>query len=306
MRILLLLLRSLIVIAIVAAIGFFITREVMITVGVAQVREALSAARALRLTPGSVAMQCQPSALTDPTQAIVEQIQITFTSDTDFQLEIVCRTALRQPVVVNQYQLPPLVRKVDGTSGLIWGEGTTGITLEVLGRRRSIILDNLEAEFQNGFLPAGIGTGPMATCAGYGYSCCSPDSTVGQGLQTSLVTDCPRSCYAQCLSRPVVLSLNTQPFYDAETRTVSIGTGDQVTFHFVVDPGVGQTSEATLDFGDGSSPDVTSETTHSVTHTYTCTEASCDYLVKLQVVDSRGATSADTPVSRLIVRVGGS
>lgn len=290
---------------IVVVLGFLIGREVLLALGVTRLRESLTAARALRLAPGLVASQCEISALSDIAQATVEQVQLTFTSDTEFQLEIVCRAALRDPVVVSTFKLPPLVKKVPGTSGLIWDKGTTGVTLEVWGRRRSLILEANAPMVINGYLPAGIGTGPMASCSGYGYTCCPTDSSVGNGLQTSLVNDCPRTCFSQCLSRPVILSFNSQPFYDLETRIISVTSGESVTFNYVTDPGAGQTGQVKLDFGDGTQ-DVSSEATGSLTHTYTCAEASCEYSVQLTVRDDRGTESAATPVSRLIVNVSGS
>lgn len=305
MRIISLLLRSAIALTIIAAISFLAAREVFLFMGTSKLREGLSAARALRLSPGAIAPQCQASAITDPTQAVVEQIQLTFTSKTEFELQIVCRAALRDPVTISRFSLPPFVEKVPGTSGLIWGEGVTGVTIESWGRRRSLILENQNPTFVNGFLPAGIGTGPMASCQGYGFSCCSPDSSVGQGLQTTLVNDCPRSCFSQCISRPVILSFNSQPFYDVETRIVSIASGEQVTFNFVVDPGQGQTAQTMLEFGDGEEY-TSDDTSGSVSHTYTCRSNTCEYPVTLLVRDSRGTESAASPVSRLVVRVSGS
>lgn len=305
MRILSLMIRSVILLLIVAGIAFLIGREVLLALGMTKMREALSSARVLRIAPGTIAPQCQTSALTDPTQAIVEQVQLTFISDTVFELQLLCRSSLRQPVMISQFELPPFVKKIPGTSGLIWGPGTTGVTLEVWGRHRSLILEDQKAVFENGFLPAGIGTGPMASCSGYGFSCCPTDSTVGQGLQTSLVNDCPRTCYSQCITRPVVLSFTSQPFYDLETRVISISTGDEVIFSYVVNPGTGLTAESTLDFGDGTK-DVSQDTAKSVSHLYTCDQSVCDYPVQLLLKDNRGIDSVNTPLSRFTVRVSGS
>jgi len=83
----------------------------------------------------------------------VEAVQVTFISDTAYQAELICDSPLRNPQVLASFKLPPFVTKVPGTAGLVWGAGTSGVTLELWGRHRSIILDNQELSDANGDLP---------------------------------------------------------------------------------------------------------------------------------------------------------
>jgi hypothetical protein len=230
---------------------------------------------------------------------LVESYQIRFTNDTEYVVELVCRGFRLDPINVSEGKLPPFVKKVPGTGGLIWGQQPSGVVLEVFGRQQTVLVDNEQLNYS---YEPNIYTGvtPITTCQGFGYSCCSPETTEGQGESYQGVSDCPRTCYAQCKSRPVVLSFTAEPYMDAERRTVQAAKNEPVTFNYVLSGQAPLTG--TIVFGDGQSAPLTAQT-GTVSHAYTCAAASCQFTAQLQVLDKVQTPAAATPLTKMQITV---
>lgn len=314
MRVLYSLLSSVVAIAIVLAIGFLIAREGLLFWGVSTVRSSITVMRQLAVNAGQYGTECRKLGVSDDEQAI-SAIQLRFTSDTEYVVEVVCGQFRLNPLVIETKQLPFMVKKLPGASGIVWGEARSGVRLGVWGRTRSIITENREVAFTSN-PDEFLGAGPISSCQGYGYLCCAEESSIGDGDLFSGATDCPKTCFPGCLPRPVVLSLTTDPFYQPETRTLDVSAGEMVTFGYVVtmpplrgkpeeaqsELAVSPTQSVVIEYGDGSS-DLAVEEAGSFTHAYQCVGARCVYQLSLKVTDINGVSAAVTPVSQLKVVV---
>lgn len=299
MRIIKFIFRSLLFLSIAGGLAFLISREVLLFMGVSKIKSSLSTLSSASVQK-SYFNKCKEKGSVIIGEDGLATLQLRFISSNEYLLEILCSQLSIDPIVIGQDQLPLLVTKVDGRSGIVWGDDRSGLTLEILGRQKSIgIEDRLITSFPD---QAELGVEPANSCEGYGFSCCNLESQQGVGKLFSTVTDCPRSCYGSCESRPVVLAFNTQPFLDLKERVVSIESGESVDFSFVVDAGSSHAVSVKIDYGDGQK-DVFSTLKQRVTHLYTCSRDECTYRVRLTVEDERGITAAELPVMSLVVKV---
>jgi hypothetical protein len=303
MRVLLFFFKALVTLGVIAVVGFFAGREIVIRMAVADVRSVLSVAKKIGNNPGSYAQQCYQLGSNEDQGHPLSAIQIKFSNNTDYVLEVVCAQLQLSPIQVSTHQLKWGVKKVAGTSGIVWGDARSGVILEFWGKRRAVIVENQQIIYTSA-QAAELGTGPVASCQGYGFQCCAVETSQGVGDQLTGVTDCPRTCFAQCQARPVVLSFTTEPFFENQSRSVHIGQGDQVSFSFVASSPGKTTLSTTLSFGDGQE-ETLAGLTGSTSHTYACNQVSCSYEAQLKVVDSNGVAAADTPVTKLTVVVSG-
>lgn len=234
--------------------------------------------------------------------ANVQATQLRFTSDTEYQVEVVCEFFSNDPIVIETYKLPMFVKKVPGQAGFVWNpDSTSGVVLEVYHRRTTLVLENEKFRMVQG--KASIpGSQPQATCGGFGYACCAAENEVGEGDLFKQVSDCPTQCFPTCVPRPTVLRFVSDPNPDLKTRTATVPKGSPIIFYFVTDPG--KTGQATtqLQLGDGSIKDFTEFET-DYTHQYQCDQAECAYTAKLVVTDSSGVISVPTAISTINVVV---
>jgi len=300
MRVLKTLFLSVVMVSILGAVAALFTREVLIRMGTARVRESISTMRQVATNSGTYVKECQKRGVNFDTEKIIETIQLVFTSDREFQVEVICSGFQLDPIVVTQKTLPWLVTKDPGQSGIIWGAARTGVALSLWGRTRTVIMEN-QQEVSGGSQELELGTGPVAACRSYGFSCCALDASVGQGEQLAGALDCPRSCHSTCASRPVILSFASQPFYEVSTRTVTVQSGEQVEFSYVAEAAQGLKT-VLIEFGDGQSAE-SSAITDNKQHTYTCATARCTYQASIKAVASDDITSATTPAASMTVVV---
>lgn len=301
---------SVVFILLLGGVGLVAAREVMLTLAVSNVRDSISKLRQIGAQTGPYILECQRKGLTDEEEfdTIVSAVQLRFESPTEYVVEVVCTQFPSEPIIVLQKKLPWPAEKVMGSSGIIWGNIRSGITLDVWGRQRTIVSENLQVTFSSA-PDVDLGVGPMTSCAGYGYSCCQPETTEGVGSLVNGVTDCPKTCYLSCTNRPVVLSFTSEPFFDPEQRQVTVGSGEPVGFNFVIDPrGMGALN-ILLDFGDGQTQELT-DLNGTAQHVYACSAAArstttgdCRFNVTLQAETSGGVSSTLTPVAKLLVVV---
>ncbi len=302
MRIIKFLLISTLIMTIVGGVGFLILREAMLIWGMSHLRTSVGKMRNISVNVAPYVKECQKRGETDLSQNVIDRIQLRFTTNRDYQLEVVCRQFQLDPMVVDAYSLPPLLTKAAGTSGLIWNQPLSSITLSIWGRQRSLILEETDVSYTNDTPNTPLGSGPVTSCQGYGFSCCQQESTQGVGDLITVAADCPKTCYASCVSRPIVLSFSSEPFFDPKTRSLTVDSGELVTFSYVVDMGAAKTGTMTLDYGDGTSDQLT-ELVHTLDHQYVCQRGNCQFTAKLSATDSQNVSSMATPVTALIINV---
>lgn len=300
-------------------VGFYFTREYFLYRGTENFKKQV-----LILRRANAAQLCQSKSVdllgvggdgSEPTK------QIRFLSDTEYILEVICPSYSFDPITVSENELDRFVQKVPGSAGLLLNRNRTGVELiafssleeqmkEWFGRdipfvsktRPVVLEDNDFIVLQPGET---LGASPLGSCEGYGYQCCEIESEIGQGEQINGLQGCEINCYTSCRKRPLVLSFTSNPFFDVSDRSVQIRSGESVDFGYLLDPGAIDDVTITLDYGDGESETLT-ETNGQVAHTYTCLADACQYQARLSVVDAEGVESADTSVTKILIRVSGS
>ncbi len=334
MRILKALASFLVIMLILGAVGLLVTREVLLIRAMEQIKGDFLSIKKKTLAGTYVADCLRLSGST--TQGVT---QLRFFDGTSYGIEVICEGLDSNPILAQKEVLPPLVRKLYGDSGFISGNTSLGeIELVVLGRHGTLYqTESDEITWRYGVLsPDHELSGPQATCAGYGLTCCSDSLEQGAGMSVQGAVDCPQSCFSQCWERPLVLALNTEPYYDIATRVVSVQAGQSIDFNFVIsesqkdsfaDTGlsdqesftsvllalteqflnqtpVTQTKlkETKIDFGDGQSQVIT-ETDALVSHKYACAQARCRYTAVVSATNMQGAETRVTPINTVIVEV---
>lgn len=317
--------------------ALLILREALLAVGVNQVTASVKELRQIE-QKGQYVNECLSKGSVPVEGEDVLALQLRFVSDTEYVTEVICRQFTFDPITINEVKLSPLVKKLPGESGIIWGDYLSGVHLSVLGRQGFVSVE--DREILNGYrevLGLNFETEPVASCKGYGFTCCQDGFEQGVGDELVGVTDCPKSCFSSCQERPVVLSFNSQPFFDTKTRAVTVGSGQTITFSYVVsdtqvdsfsvsdveksdafsytvyslaesllekNPETQPVEEAlvVVDFGDGKQ-EVVSELQGTVNHAYTCAQASCTYKVFARARNSLGVESADNLINTIDVVV---
>lgn len=299
MRIIKIIVSTLLKLAIIALVVGLVGREVLLNIGVSRLQSSLSLLRR-KAASESYYQACRKKGSIFVEGDQMGVLQLRFVSSSEYVIEVLCSQYSVDPIMVEQRQLPPLVKKVVGNSGVIWGDERSGVRLEIYGRQSGLGVENqqiiqLKPEDE-------LGIGPRASCVGYGYSCCQAESQQGVGQLQSKATDCTRSCYSSCVSRPVVLAFVTQPAVNQQTRTLYIKPGEEAMFSFVLDQGQAQQVKTRVVYGDGSSDDfLTTQGTSS--HRYQCQEKQCQYWARIEAIDDQRVTTAQLPVNQIKIVV---
>lgn len=264
--------------------------------------------------------------------------QLRFTSVQEYNLEVVCKDFAEQPLILASRHLPLLVKKTSATAGLVVENDAlpTYIELSILGRTATAYVEGLNYHFSYWKKPnLDFSQGPLTTCQALNATCCRLEIESGLGEARAGVSDCPKSCYAQCATRPQLLSFNSRPA--AENRAVALRSGDAITFAYVVTNTIqsafageisADTASAsplltleslfetsptrsqsallpitvTVIFGDGDSH-VSQNLQESFDHVYTCKTRLCYYQVILQATDALGIPSLDNELAHLTIKV---
>ncbi len=303
MRILRAIFSYLLIIVVLGGIGFLLLREGMLIWAGAQLENDLTTVQRISAGDTSYVSRCRERGIGTGSNA-VKAAQLRFTDAQRYVVEVVCEGFSLSPILVDQGTLPFAVEKAAGNTGFIWEQKTAeirGATKLVLWGRMRTLTPAVTGLSPKAADAAATAVGPESSCSGYGYSCCNADTQAGTGGQYGAVSDCPQSCYARCERRPVILSFNTDPFMDADTRTVSVTAGQTVTFTWVAEMPTA-TGAAEIAFGDGTS-ETLSATAEETQHQYTCGQAQCRYTATITVTDAAGRTSAETPLTQLVVHV---
>lgn len=302
MRVITSLFTSLLVIAVIAGVGFVVVREVLLQVALSQLKSDAGQLQRIARNTGGYIQECLQKGSNSLDDQIIQDIQLRFTSSTEYQLEVICSQHTLDPIVIESHQLPMFVQKAAGSSGLKWQLDPTAVAVTLWGRTRSLGIR--EETIVDGLSPVdvGIAFAPATSCTGYGFTCCQAETSIGKGEPIAAATDCPRSCFTSCSARPVILSLTTQPFLDQVTRTVQLGKGEELSIGYVMDASGLDAVTTVVDFGDGEQASFT-EINGLTSHTYSCLQPSCQYQLSVVATASNGASSADTPVTKLTVLV---
>lgn len=317
MRILAFLVKFTLLLFVVGAGAFLVAREVLLFTASHTVKRSITEL-VLASNKGSAAASCRSRGVSEHLTGQKPIFQLRFISDTEYVLEVNCVENTIDPVLLSKKVLPPFVTKVQGGSGFTLDDRQSAVELEVFRDiekqlaallffeptfiTRSVTIAAVAGTIVDDFDPYDTENGPITSCTGYGYFCCDGVSQQGVGNTISGLSGCEQSCYAQCVSRPLVLSFTTSPFYEFQTRTLTITNGETVEFSYVSDPGKGNTVRATVDFGDGQTDSLTTDT-GTMMHRYSCGQARCEYTAILTLVDNWGIESAKTDVSKVLIRV---
>ncbi len=301
MRIIKFIFKSVILLLVIGGIGFLLAREILLFMGVGKMKSSLSSLRSMAVQRTYFA-KCKEKGSTFSLGDDLAVLQLRFISSNEYVTEILCSQFSIDPIIISQEKLPQFVGKKPGESGIIWGNNRSGVTLEIFGRSTSILVEDRLIDTNSS--EEDLGIGPRTSCSGYGYFCCQMESEKGDGQQLSGSLDCPKSCFSQCLSRPVVLAFNTEPALDLQKRVVFINSGEDITFSFVIDAGSSEQTNVRLDYGDGTS-DMFYADKQIASHSYRCLEERCQYNATLVVENEQGITAADLPIMRLSVVVKG-
>lgn len=246
-------------------------------------------------------------------------LQLRFTSDKDYVLEVICREFSFDPIEISSHELGPYVTKKPGTSGIVLNQGRSAVELvifddlttdleQMLGRDLNFLRKEKIVGVDNSYVTEtlvgdDLGVGPATSCEGYGFECCDPVAQRGVGEQRDGVRGCESGCFQACTARPAVLSFTSNPFFDVANRQVQIKPGEIIDFNYVVDSGATENVAVRVDFGDGQVEDLDTKT-GSLSHAYTCAVDSCTYTAIVTAVDGTGTDSVVSSVSKIQVVVG--
>jgi len=267
--------------------------------------------------------------------------QIRFTSNKEYNLEVVCADFVASPILIEKKKLFPLLVKKSFGSGFIIDQRKLPFVVElnVLGRSVRVYAEDSQIHFSYLGIPdLDYDQGPVSACQSHNYQCCSLDLQSGLGKQLDFVNDCPKSCYESCLLRPVFLSFNSNPQFQEDDRLVELLNGDTLSLSYVLGNGksdvfsgqinknvqtslierlqtifIGKTGTAVesqialpvtikLDFGDGEVWESTN-LQDSVDHIYRCQMQTCYFLVQISAQDAKGVLSVDNEATKMVVKV---
>jgi hypothetical protein len=222
--------------------------------------------------------------------------RLRFTDEANYVIEAVCRESSIEPIILQRGSLGFGIKKLAG-SGLMYpleSESVSALVLigdEYVAREVGIMGTELVSRLVDPKNWRRADTdAPETVCEGWGKVCCDPATQVGNNDPEERVLDCRGQCYASCQNRPIVVYFNSDPVLDMASRQLKIqGSTVEVSFGFEIIDQDSQIGKITLDYGDGEIF-VAKNNQEIVRHTYTCQQDSCEYLAKIEAVDSEGLT----------------
>lgn len=308
-----------IVVVLVCLVGVFLAREWFLWQGVREFRTSLNQLKKLTGENCAEKLQLAQGITASPIK------QLRFTDSRHYVLEIVCSGFDTTPIVSENQTLAAFISKVPGSSGIVINPNQpkdSYVTLIVFGGITQNVPPTLASVFnwisaekvigledgnvveKNSLPPqATSDLGPTTTCEGYGFSCCDGLLQAGTGASIANLPACPSGCFQQCVSRPVILSLQTDPLMEWEQRQVKVKAGAPVTFNYIAEANESDDSyAATLSYGDGESATFDG-LSGSLTHTFRCASTPCRYSATLRVSNDSGVESVITPTAQVEVLV---
>ncbi len=307
------------ILLIIAFLGFLVVREWFYWQGISKFRASAVSLR--NLSTQDCGVKDQEGNVT-PLPAIK---QLRFSSPTAYFVEVSCPDLQTEPVLSNPHALVAFMSKKQGPAGFIANpeipeqviilsvfENVPGLLPEKFRFLVSWVPKEVAIVMKNGVQieekPVGEvrlskDLGPISQCEGYGFTCCNALSEVGTGTAIEGLPACDGRCYEKCLSRPVLLSLETNPFSEWSAREVRLNKGATLEVAYVAeDAGKQGPWVATVSFGDGQSQ-TGQGLEGSFSHTYNCATESCEYILGVTVTNALGATSVLSPIAQMKVIV---
>lgn len=317
MRIIKFLLGASVIVLLLGAVSFFAAREAFLYWGRTSLKDSIRQL-ARSGAGGAYEIQCTARGSQDGGTGRAT-VQLRFLSSTEYVLEAICEQYSFDPILIDRKELPQFVKKVPGTSGYIWGADQTGVVIEVFGDlekqvqefflRDISFISKAQAIIMNGssIIVAAeqteVGVGPVTSCMGYGYFCCQEASEKGIGKQITGLAGCERSCFSQCIARPVILSFTPNPFFsDIKNRVVQTSSRMPVEFSVIADGRDGDQLQGVIEFGDGASTRIT-DFSKPVQHQYRCDSGVCQYTAVVKLTDRWGVESVQSSISTITVIV---
>ena len=296
MRILLILLKTFLYVAVAVAVVFFGTREVLLWYARVQLAGEVEKLRTVAKNSNEYALMCKSTFTFAEDTFALAGVQIRFLDDHTYQSEVVCAQRARDPIPLRSGSLPYGVARKPGSSGLLFVVGSpahTLVELTFLWRTIQYSVIDVSAKEKNVDYP-------VAACAGWGYACCDTVTQVPKGIAPpGDVSDCRSSCYSACQNRPIILSFRSDPPAPFDTRTVRLINGQhQATLAYIVAGSDAPIKSVIIDFGDGATQRLTEER-DSVSHDYVCTQPSCQYTASITATDVNGLESPSLQTSML-------
>ena len=330
MRILKIFFSSLLIIGLLLVIAVFFGRGLLLSIASQQLQQAQE-----QLSKHAHLTACREQ-FTSSDQAWG---QLRFTDARHYQLETVCSDFVKKPIVLDQRSLPLLVRKSAGASGFTFDEeqNPSQITLSCLGKKIVVFSEENQLDTAQEAPNLSYVAGPPASCQAFSYQCCREEVQQGVGTVQSLAEDCPRSCYASCQGRPLIVSFVGRPITHANSQQVEVQAGLPASFAFVVSDGqqelfadqlvakspagsqwwqailtaLGQAEPAavaqapiitTIDFGDGQDYQ-TEDLQDTIEHVYTCKTDTCYFTAQISALDQLGSQAVSNESSQITVKV---
>lgn len=256
--------------------------------------------------------------------------QLRFIDSRTYMLELICPGFPDHPLVQREKMLDSFISKSPGSSGILQRQDVeasfVGLVVfqelvkglpekiepylswisrgELVGLQAGTVATKPLVKDPTLTAATVFGIGPTSTCEGYGFTCCDGQREYGMGDSIADVPSCPTSCYARCLSRPLVVSWRSSPIPDWETNVLELPSGGSAEFYYVLeDSSESGPWTAQIQFGDGQQTSTTGKK-GMVSHAYLCETGTCDYTASVIVENAQGARSAETDISKVKIRVG--
>ena len=234
--------------------------------------------------------------------------QLRFTSPSAFVVEAVCSGSSRPTVLVKSRSLPLGSRVVSGTGVAvpIKTEPEDAQFVVAIGETNMIFgFSNSElfAEETEQEIEIASGSQPLTTCEGVGKKCCDAQKQVGNGGSSTVVSDCPNTCFDACMNRPIVTLLNSDPPATSLDRQVSLTKAENgLRISYRIDDPDNTIKSVAVDWGDGQI-ESGFPAKHTLDHDYFCATNACTYRLTLSAQDTTGLDLLDGRLNWLDVRV---
>lgn len=292
--------RFLLILTLIVMVSYFGARELLLYMGGNQL------VRAGRFLTNPVHYQPAVTRCLSGSEAgrSATALQLRFVDTRSYVVELVCLGGQDQEV--GRGTLPWRVHRTTGSAGFWYDIASRNfvgeLTLELWGQHRVVLVegDRLRQTWGQTQLRS---SQPQSVCIAHGLQCCDAVLQQGEGeRQTQGVSDCQGQCFPRCLQRPLLLSLETDPRYEYETRMVRVTPGETVAFFYSFEEQEAAVGNVRIEYGDGQG-ETSIDADGQFIHEYACAQSRCQYEVFVQATDSRGLLSPDTRLSRVIVVV---
>src|SRR3989304_5901808 len=111
MRVITVLLYSIVLFTVVGSVGFVLGREVLLQLAISQIATSLGVMRQAAQKSGPYLLECRKKGAAPTEGETISSIQLRFTSDHEYVVEVLCTQFSLDPIIIHQRSLPPFVTK---------------------------------------------------------------------------------------------------------------------------------------------------------------------------------------------------